>query len=343
MSSAPLLADITVNGKPIKAVAVPSKQAWLYVFDRVDRAAGVADRGTAGAAVAMCRARRRRRRSRIRPSRRPTRATCCKVPDDLIDFTPELRAQALEALKRYKCAPTPFQPADPRQRQRAARRVIGNAGDGTNWPGGGFDPETHIVVRAGRQRAASRAIARRAAARASRTSATCRVSGGRPFREVFGPGDCCAADSPRTRDAGASTALSPGAAAAPAPRSRRRCRRARRSPCRACRSSSRRTACSRRSTSIAASSLWQVPHGDTPDNVRNHPALKGMNIPKTGQAGTSSVGLLVTKTLVVMGDPQVTTPPERPRGAMLRAYDKKTGQEVGAVWMPAPQSGSPMT
>ena len=34
---------------------------------------------------------------------------------------------------------------------------------------------------------------------------------------------------------------------------------------------------------------------------------------------------------------------QHPRGAMLRAYDKKTGQQVGAVWMPAPQSGSPMT
>jgi quinoprotein glucose dehydrogenase len=89
--------------------------------------------------------------------------------------------------------------------------------------------------------------------------------------------------------------------------------------------------------------LWQVAHGDTPDNIRNHPALRGMNIPKTGQAGTSGVGLMVTKTLAVMGDPQVTSPPGRPRGAMLRAYDKKTGQEVGALWMPAPQSGSPMT
>jgi quinoprotein glucose dehydrogenase len=89
--------------------------------------------------------------------------------------------------------------------------------------------------------------------------------------------------------------------------------------------------------------LWQVPHGDTPDNVRNHPMLKGLNIPKTGQAGTSGVGLMVTKTLVVMGDPQITTPPGRQRGAMLRAYDKQSGQEVGAVWMPAPQSGSPMT
>ena len=45
----------------------------------------------------------------------------------------------------------------------------------------------------------------------------------------------------------------------------------------------------------------------------------------------------------VIGDPQVTTLPNRPRGAMLRAYDKATGEQVGEVWMPAPQSGSPMT
>jgi quinoprotein glucose dehydrogenase len=86
--------------------------------------------------------------------------------------------------------------------------------------------------------------------------------------------------------------------------------------------------------------LWQVPHGDTPDGVRNHPALKGLTIPKTGQNG--AVGLVVTKTLVIMGDPQATTTP-RGRGAMLRAYDKSTGAEVGAIFIPAPQSGSPMT
>ena len=89
--------------------------------------------------------------------------------------------------------------------------------------------------------------------------------------------------------------------------------------------------------------MWQAPHGDTPDDIRNHPALKGMNIAKTGQPGTQGVGLLITKTLVIMGDPQVTTTADHPRGAMLRAYDKATGREVGAVWMQAPQSGSPMT
>src|SRR5262249_7333529 len=85
----------------------------------------------------------------------------------------------------------------------------------------------------------------------------------------------------------------------------------------------------------------QVPHGETPDSVRNHPALKGLDIPRTGQSG--AVGALVTKTLVIAGDPLATTAPNRPRGAMLRAYDKRSGREVGTVYMPAQQSGTPMT
>jgi quinoprotein glucose dehydrogenase len=87
--------------------------------------------------------------------------------------------------------------------------------------------------------------------------------------------------------------------------------------------------------------VWQVAHGETPDNVRNHPDLKGLNIPRTGQTGV--IGTLVTKTLVVAGDRQVTTTPDRPRGAMLRAYDKATGTEVGSVLMPSGQTGGPMT
>ena len=87
---------------------------------------------------------------------------------------------------------------------------------------------------------------------------------------------------------------------------------------------------------------FKVPHGDTPDGVRASLERLGISYPeKTGQGG--SVGLMVTKTLVVVGDPQITAPPGRPRGAMLRAYDKQTGKEVGAVWIPAGQSGSPMT
>ena len=86
---------------------------------------------------------------------------------------------------------------------------------------------------------------------------------------------------------------------------------------------------------------WQVPHGETPDAIRNHPLLKGMNLPRTGQTG--GVVTAVTKTLVLAGDPQVTTTADHPRGAMLRAYDKRTGEDAGAIYMPAPQTGSPMT
>jgi quinoprotein glucose dehydrogenase len=86
---------------------------------------------------------------------------------------------------------------------------------------------------------------------------------------------------------------------------------------------------------------WHVPHGETPDEVRNHPALKGLKIPRTGQVGI--VGPLATKTLLICGDPEITTDASGTRGAMLRAYDKATGEERGAVPMPASQSGAPMT
>ena len=46
---------------------------------------------------------------------------------------------------------------------------------------------------------------------------------------------------------------------------------------------------------------------------------------------------------MISGDVLSTTTSEHPRGAMLRAYDERTGKEMGAVYMPAPQSGSPMT
>ena len=68
----------------------------------------------------------------------------------------------------------------------------------------------------------------------------------------------------------------------------------------------------------------------------------GRDISRTGQSGYN-IGTLVTKSLVIAGDSLITTAPSGARGAMLRAYDKTSGKEVGSVLMPAPQSGSPMT
>ena len=87
---------------------------------------------------------------------------------------------------------------------------------------------------------------------------------------------------------------------------------------------------------------WQVPFGETPDAIKNHPALKGLNLPPMGRAGNNS-GTLVTKSVLVAGESSLGPTPNGQRGAMLRAFDKATGKEVGAVYMPAPQTGSPMT
>ena len=87
--------------------------------------------------------------------------------------------------------------------------------------------------------------------------------------------------------------------------------------------------------------VWKVPHGETPDNVKNHPALKGLTIPRTGKTG--SVGTMVTKTLLVAGESGFSTKPSGERGAWLWAYDKATGKDAGRVWLSGPQSGAPMT
>jgi glucose dehydrogenase len=340
MPAAPILADIVVDGRPVKAVAQLTKQAWAYVLDRVTGQPvwPIEERPVPASDVPGEKA----SPTQPHPTKPPAYArNYLKVPDDLIDFTPEMRAQALEVLKRYKYAPTPFMPPILGSVNGLLGSITG--GTATNWPGGAYDPETHVLYAPAGNTPGTRSLVPPPGG----LSDIRYVSGiaGRPFAEVFGPGDCCAADSgKRTRDDLAPAAAAPaanapagGAPAAPP--------------------AGEGVGLNVQGLPIVkppygvlaainldrGELLFQVPHGDTPDNVRNHPALKGVNVPKTGQAGTSGVGMLVTRTLVVMGDPQITAPPGRPRGAMLRAYDKKTGEQVGAVWMPTNQSGSPMS
>src|SRR6266568_2170183 len=143
MTSAPILADINVNGRAVKAVAVASKQGWLYVFDRVTgqpvwpiEERPVPQSDVPGEKTA---ATQPHPPDKLRYAR-----NYFTIPDDLIDFTPELRAEALDRSKHYKWAATPFNPS-----------ILGNAngpmyggitvGTATNWPGGGYDPENHIA------------------------------------------------------------------------------------------------------------------------------------------------------------------------------------------------------
>ena len=135
MSSAAILADITVDGKPIKAVAVPGKQAFLFVFDRVtgqpvwpieERAVPQSD--VPGEKTSP---------TQPFPTKPPAYArNTLKVPDDLIDFTPELRAQAGKQISRYKVAPWMYNPPVLGDVNGILGAInMGNAVGGTNWPG----------------------------------------------------------------------------------------------------------------------------------------------------------------------------------------------------------------
>jgi quinoprotein glucose dehydrogenase len=88
--------------------------------------------------------------------------------------------------------------------------------------------------------------------------------------------------------------------------------------------------------------LWTVPNSDTPEWIKNHPALKGVTLPRTGNYEHS--GLLVTKTLLFAGEGAgvFATPPGM-GGPNFRAYDKKTGAIISEFTLPANQSGVPMT
>jgi quinoprotein glucose dehydrogenase len=320
ISSAPILADITVGGKAVKAVAQPSKQGFLYVFDRVTgkpvwpieekqvEVGTVPDEWYSP--------------TQPIPSKPPAYSRNGVLEGDLIDFTPDLKERGKAIASKYTLGPVYTPPSESKLDGTLGTLTVGTASGGTNWPGGSYDPETHTVYAFACNACAEPIGLVRAPKEVSDMNYIAGTAG-EAVKILRGPGENAGADSPMLPNKGAGSGYVPlnvdGLPLLKPPYG-----------------------------TISAINLdkgeivWQVAHGETPDVVRNHPALKGMNIPRTGQE-TYNIGTLVTKTLVIAGDGQVTTTSEHPRGAMLRAYDKKTGKEVGAVYMPAPQSGSPMT
>ena len=140
---APMLVDITVNGQTVKAVAQPTKQAFLYVFDRITGKPiwPIEERPVE---QSTCQAKRPVPRSRSRPSRR---LMICRVSPltTFIDFTPELRAEAVKVVSKYHLGPV-FTPAVVSKPEGPyATLAMATAGGGTNWAGGSYDPETHIA------------------------------------------------------------------------------------------------------------------------------------------------------------------------------------------------------
>src|SRR5579872_5683750 len=195
LSSAPILADINVNGKPIKAVALPGKQAFLYVFDRVTGKPvwPIEERPVPQSDVPG----EKTSPTQPFPTKPPAYArNFLKIPDDLIDFTPEMRSQARDLVSRYRVEGmfTPPVVGNPNGKWLGAIN-LGNGTGGTNWPGAAYDPETHIFYAQAQQAAMSVISLREPPPGFS----DMRYLSGRqdqPFREAFGPGFGTAADSP---------------------------------------------------------------------------------------------------------------------------------------------------
>ncbi len=307
---APILVDITVNGRAIKAVAQPTKQGWVYVFDR---ATGqpvwpIDERPVAKGDV---------------PGEwyAPTQPFPTKPPafdrqgvslDDLIDFTPELKAEAVQFVSKYKIGPIFTPPVVSKWDGPRATLILPAATGGANWRGGSFDPETRIMyVFSVTQVSALGLVPPDERRKSDMNFITGQAPDPSKGPQSTGPAVGSGGESSNNLSIQGLPLIKPPYG--------------------------RITAIDLNKGEI----VWQVAHGETPDSVRNHPALKGLTIPRTGRDGR--IGTLVTKSLVIAGEGGFFTLPDGRRGAMLRAYDKATGKDAGEVYMPAPQTGSPMT
>jgi quinoprotein glucose dehydrogenase len=203
--------------------------------------------------------------------------------DDLIDFTPELRAAALEAIKPYRIGPvwTPPSLANAPDGTHGLLAVPGAVG-GANWEHGSFDPETGILY-----------------------------VGSFTNPSIYALGPDSARSDMRYVGVGGRLPSVNGLPILKPPYNR--------------------------ITAIdlnTGETLWAVPGGDTPENIRNNPALKGIDIGVTGARTRPAV--MATKTLLFAAEGWGSK-------AVLHVLDKKTGARVADLPLPGSVGGTPMT
>ena len=259
ISTAPILEDIIVDGRPIKAVSIMGKQVMVYTFDRAT-----------GEPVWPIEERPVPQSDVPGEQTSPTQPFPTKPPpydhqgvtrEGLIDFTPELRAEAEQLLARYQTGPI-FTP--PVVSRTDGLVTAFRSSGGTNWPGGAFDPETKTLyapsytslVTVGLLPPPSEEFSDIAYVRGNVLTGV---------RFIPTGGDTTGADTPApaTRRAyggtGASTAT-PNPQGLPFMKP----------------PYGKLTAIDMNQGEL----LWQVAHGETPDAIRNHPALAGLDIPR---------------------------------------------------------------
>jgi quinoprotein glucose dehydrogenase len=141
LPTAPILMDITVGGRRIEAVAQITKQTFTFVLDRVTGQPvwPIEDRPVPQSDVPG----ERTAATQPIPTKPPPFDRHGVSVDELIDYTPELRAQAVEAIKAFRTGPVYTPPSLPDQAAgiRGTLSFLNSTG-GANWEHGAFDPET---------------------------------------------------------------------------------------------------------------------------------------------------------------------------------------------------------
>ena len=143
IGSAPNVMDIVVDGKPIKALAQVSKTAFAYVFDRVtgEPVWPIEERPVPQSRVPG----EQLSPTQPFPTKPPPFDRQGATEDDLIDFTPELRQEALEIASKLKLGPI-FEPLIVEGEDgKLGTLVVPGAGGGASFPGASIDPDTGIL------------------------------------------------------------------------------------------------------------------------------------------------------------------------------------------------------
>src|SRR5215468_7924547 len=142
LPSAPALVNMTVDGRPVRALVQLTKQAYAYVLDRLtgqpvwpfeERPAPASDVPGERAWA-----------TQPHPTKPPAYEYQGYVENDLIDFTPELRAEAVRIAKQYRLGPMFTPPSEITLEGTKGTWYNPGGTGGSLWQSGGFDPETSL-------------------------------------------------------------------------------------------------------------------------------------------------------------------------------------------------------
>lgn len=322
--TAPILVDIMNNGQKIKAVAQITKQAFTFVFDRVT-----------GKPVWPIEERR------VPPSDVPGEKASPTQPfptkprafdrqgtslDDLIDFTPALKEEAIKIASQYRMGPLYTPPIVADTDGKAAMLLLPAHVGGANWPGGAVDPETGIMYVASVTQTEALSVSKADPKRSDMGYVGGRGGAGRGG--PGGPGRGTTFTAGAAFEDGENFAMRPPARTNSGPQGLPLAK----PPW-------------GRITAIDLNTgehVWMASNGDAPEYIKNHPALKGIDLSNAGKPSRSL--LMVTKSLLFGSDGNnLWASPAGAGGNMFRAIDKKTGKTIHELALPAMTTGIPMT